>query len=214
MMEILNTQQEKILLGELQTYSYKDYSELMRTLAAAGSTTGVQTEGHIYYTKLNAQRMERVNKTWTVIPEVSAFAKEFAADFHWMIISESWCGDAATNVAAMALMADALKIQMEIILRDENPEIMDRFLTHGTRSIPKLIVIDNNTHMPIATWGPRQQPAAALVHEARHNNVHADIWKADLQKWYNQDKGVTLQKEILEILKLISERQHVQLSQN
>lgn len=201
-------------IDTLNTYSYSEYMELIRSLVANEGSTGTQGDTEIYYTKMNAQRMERVNKSWTVIPEVVALSEKYSPQVRILAIVESWCADAAPNTATMALLTEQLHIDMDIILRDENPEIMDMFLTNGTRSIPKFIFIDTETHLPLASWGPRQKAAAELVKTARENGVDAEVWKADLQKWYNQDKGVTLQKEIIELLFQIAEKKHVQLSKN
>lgn len=205
---------QAIDINTLNTYSYSEYMELIRSLAANEGSTGTQGETEIYYTKMNAQRMDRVNKTWTVIPEVIALSEKYSPQVRILAIVESWCADAAPNTATLALLAEHLHIDLDIILRDENPEIMDMFLTNGTRSIPKFIFIDKETHLPIASWGPRQKPAAELVKTARENGVDGEVWKADLQKWYNQDKGVTLQKEIVDLLFQIAEKKHVQLSKN
>ncbi len=211
---MLTKTEKSIAIETLNTYSYDTYMQLMRSLASNGGTTGEPGETEVYFTKMNAQRMERVNNTWTVIPEVVEFSKTYTPNVRILAIVESWCGDAAPNTATLALLTRQLHIDLDIILRDENPEIMNRFLTNGTRSIPKFIFLDAETNTPLATWGPRQKAVAELVKTAKENGVDGEIWKADVQKWYNQDKGVTLQREILEILQQLAEAKYVQLSKN
>ena len=50
-------------------------------------------------------------------------------------------------------------IELKIVLRDDNDEIMQQFLTNGTRAIPKLVVIDAESSVVLADWGPRPEPA-------------------------------------------------------
>ena len=69
-----------------------------------------------------------------------------------MVISEGWCGDAAQILPVinkMALVSN--KIEFRIVLRDENPALMDAFLTNGGKAIPKVIMIDNESGEVINT---------------------------------------------------------------
>lgn len=201
-------------ISDLKVFTFEEYMHHVRELAANGKTTGEHSDTHVHYTKLNLARMERVHKTWELIPEVYEFAAQFEGIHHWLLIVESWCGDAAPNVPVIAKIAQVLNIDLHIVLRDEHPDLMEKFLTNGTRSIPLLIKLDKHTSVPIGKWGPRQKPATDMVQQAKSNGVPADDWKADLQKWYNQDKGVTLQKEILAILREITPTENVFISEN
>lgn len=97
---------------------------------------------------------------------------------------------------------------MRILLRDDNPEAMNRYLTNGGRSIPKLITIDTDGN-ELFTWGPRPQPAQQIIIAWKQNPeaiTHEDAEK-ELHLWYAKDKGKTLQHEIVEKLKAVK-RQH------
>jgi hypothetical protein len=61
------------------------------------------------------------------------------------------------------------KIDMKIVLRDENEELMNLFLTNS--SIPKLIVINKETGGALAHWGPRPKGAADLIITIKKNMV-------------------------------------------
>ena len=100
----------------------------------------------------------------------------------------------------MALVSD--KIDLKIVLRDDNPSLMDLFLTHGTRSIPKLIMIDAENFELINDFGPRPQGAKQLILDYKSaHGVIDETAKIELQKWYLQDKGVGIQEEIVGLLK-------------
>ena len=118
----------------------------------------------------------------------------------WLVITEGWCGDAAQNVPAIETIAAVSdNIETRYILRDENPELMDRFLTRGTRSIPKVIVLDRETRVVLGTWGPRPAAAQELFDRRRAEGVDKPVILEELQRWYNADKGISVQREMAEI---------------
>lgn len=98
---------------------------------------------------------------------------------------------------------------MRIVFRDENDELMQLFLTNGTRSIPKLIVLDKDTLEFITDFGPRPNAAKKLIldYKAQHGIVD-ETAKTELQLWYLHDKGLSTQNEILEAIetKLLSQK--------
>jgi hypothetical protein len=181
-----------IIQDSLQnSYSYAAYRNLMQAYAQEGKTTGEQTEAYVHYTHLNEARMHRLDKTITLTPEVSHFFDHLQNELLWIVLAETWCGDAAHTP----------KIEMHVVLRDEHPALMDLFLTNGTRSIPKLIIVDKVSGEVIGDFGPRPQGAKELIvaYKATHGVVD-DEAKAALQKWYLQDKGVSIQNEVVALL--------------
>ena len=120
----------------------------------------------------------------------------------WLIITESWCGDAAHVVPALYKIA-ALNpnIDVKIVLRDDNLELMDLFLTNGARAIAKVIMIDNQTGEVLNTYGPRPSEATSYVNrfKAKHGQLTPEF-KEDLQHWYNKDKGQNIISDVTEIL--------------
>jgi thiol-disulfide isomerase/thioredoxin len=192
-----------------KSYSYKEYRNLIDQLLSEGKTTGAnQTEKNIAYTKLNVQRMNRLDKTVSVIPELTSLIESFNRKCIWLIIAEAWCGDCAQVIPVLSKIAEASDhIELKIVLRDENPELMNRFLTNGGRAIPKLVCIDSDTMNEICTWGPRPKHAQEMILEHKANPVkeYSEIQK-EIQLWYANDKGVTLQKEIMG---LINSMEHV-----
>ena len=80
-----------------------------------------------------------------------------------LVIAEDWCGDASNTVPIMAKLADAAPgLELRVILRDQNPEVMDQYLTNGTRSIPIVIVLDED-FQELGHWGPRPTELQAWV---------------------------------------------------
>lgn len=186
-----------------KSYSYPEYRSLITNLLQSGKTTGHdQSDDLIHYTQLNEARLHRLDKTIQVTAQVRQFLEQLDKDYLWLVISEGWCGDAAQLVPIFHKMAEvSTKIELKIVLRDDNPELMDLFLTNGTRSIPKLIIIDKNTFEVVDHFGPRPQGAKQLIldYKAAHGVVDEPA-KIALQKWYLADKGVSTQNEIMTLM--------------
>ena len=93
-------------------------------------------------------------------------------------------------------------ISLSLILRDENLEVMNQFLTNGSMSIPKLIAIDEE-EVVVSTWGPRSINATKLVeaYKAEHGKLSPEF-KQDLQVFYNKDKGQSVLEDLLQLLPL------------
>lgn len=185
--------------------SYQEYRNLTTQYAAEGKTSGNnQTPDYVNYTKLNASRMHRLDKTMQVVDEVKTDLEHLNKKYTWLVISETWCGDAAQIVPIMHKMAElSVNIDLRIVLRDEHEDLMNLYLTNGTKSIPKLIVIDAETDEVIADFGPRPSGAKQLIldYKAMHGVVD-ETAKIALQKWYLEDKGVSTQKEIIALMNL------------
>ena len=184
--------------------SYNEYRSLIFTYAQEGKTTGlISSPDYINYTKLNESRMHRLDKTIEVTQETKALLENLSKEYIWLVISETWCGDAAQVIPVINKMAEvASKIDLRIVLRDENEDLMNLFLTNGTKSIPKLIIIEKETGEVIGDFGPRPTQAKQLIidYKAAHGVVD-ETAKIELQKWYLADKGVSIQNEICALIK-------------
>lgn len=188
-----------------QAMNYSAYMALTEQLVNEGRTSGPnQSEAYVYYTKLNLQRMNRLNKTITIPTELSELIAQKAQHWTWLIITEPWCGDAAQCVPALEKLAlCSSKIQTKYILRDENPEVMNAYLTNGGRSIPKLICLDEQLQ-GVFTWGPRPDVIQAVMNDLKANGVTeiAQIVEA-IQKAYNDNKQAGIYEELAAVLKSI-----------
>ncbi|MGL5112669.1 MAG: thioredoxin family protein, partial [Flavobacterium sp.] len=147
-------------------------------------------------------RMNRLDKTIKVDSTISTQLKNLQSDYIWLVLAEGWCGDAAQLLPIMNKMAlETDKIDLKVIFRDENDDLMQHFLTNGTRAIPKLIIIDQATAEVVGEWGPRPEAAVDLiVNYKKEHGIIDETAKADLQMWYLHDKGLTTQKEIMNLL--------------
>jgi hypothetical protein len=178
--------------------SFDEYIGLIDSLLAEGKTTGPkQSESMFNYGRLNRARMERLEKTIEIDDSTRSRIAELDADWIWLVITEGWCGDAAQNIPLIEKIAAANPgIETRYILRDEYPELMDGFLTNGSRSIPKLIAIDRRSGDILGTWGPRPKLAQDLFYEQKSSGIEQHTIHENLQRWYLTDRGRSLQNEI------------------
>lgn len=188
------------------SFSYTEYRNLASELIAQGKSTGhEQSEDLFHYSELNEARMNRLEKTITIIDEVKSKLENLDKNYIWLVLAESWCGDAAQILPVIHKMSEASeKIALKIALRDDNDILMQQFLTNGGRAIPKLIVLDATTLEVIADWGPRPHGAKQLIldYKATYGIVDENA-KIALQKWYLLDKGTEIQNEIIALFESV-----------
>jgi len=186
-----------------KSISYKDYRGVVKNLVENNSTSGnVKSKALINYTLLNDRRMKRWDKTVKVPQEVHNNVVAINEKVTWLVLTESWCGDAAHQIPAMNKMAELNdNIDLKVVLRDENEALMNFFLTNGNKSIPKLIMIDDETGDIINSYGPRPSEATKMVNDYKkeHGKLTPEF-KEDLQRWYNKDKGQNMLKDLAEKL--------------
>lgn len=198
---------EEIIKNSLEKSStYLEYRKIVADKLLEGKSTGsVQSDDLLHYSKLNETRMNRLEKTIVVSGEIEERLKLLKKQYIWLVISEGWCGDAAQLLPVMHKMEVLTDhIDFKIVFRDENEALMNKFLTNGGKSIPKLIVLDKETLDVLADWGPRPKEAFDLVknYKEKHGVIDETI-KTELQMWYLHDKGISTQNELLEMMRLI-----------
>lgn len=181
--------------------TYPQYRELLETLMKEGKTTGPdQSEMMVNYAKLNLQRMQRIEKTLVLTEDLKTALKAITKPYTALILTEGWCGDAAQNIPLFYHMErENPNFRVRLLLRDEHLELMDRYLTNGGRSIPKVICTDDEGK-EIFTWGPRPKTAQDFVMEAKNKGIAKEEMANQLHGWYAKDKLLSSQKEITEML--------------
>ncbi|WP_340067152.1 thioredoxin family protein [Ascidiimonas aurantiaca] len=183
--------------------SYETYKKLVSAMISKGLSTGAeQSEALSNYTILNERRMQRWDKVLKISDPVREKIESFQGNVTWLVLTESWCGDAAHAIPVIGKLASLNKgITFKLVLRDENDALMQRYLTNGGRAIPKLLVIDNTTAEVMNTWGPRPSTATRMVDEFKKEyGALTPEFKKELQLWYNKDKGQTIARDLSELL--------------
>lgn len=128
-------------------------------------------------------------------PEWAAAAAE-GRTLNLVAITEDWCIDTSSTIPFLARVAETVPgIQLRMILRDANPDVMDRYLTDGSRSIPVVIVLDGEFR-ELGHWGPRPSELQAWVLANKGKIPTADQVREE-RRWYARDTGETTVREVL-----------------
>ena len=186
-----------------QAMSYDEYRSMIDTLLDEGKTTGTNhSEAMIDYTKMNVQRMNRLDKRANLSDSLKEKLENMDRKLIWVVLTEAWCGDAAQNVPVIAKMAEQSEnIELKLILRDENLDIMDEYLTSGGRSIPKLVCLEADSLEEIGAWGPRPELAQKKAMEWKDNpDISKEQWAKKLHKWYAKNRTQEIQSEFEQLL--------------
>ena len=182
---------------------YDEYRRMIDAFLMVGKSTAKnESESLVEYSKLNVVRMKRLDKTIEIIPELEEYVKRISAPQTWLVITEGWCGDAAQIIPVLNKIAELNDhIHLKFLLRDENLELMDKYLTNGkSRSIPKVIVLDENNN-ELFNFGPRPAVLQEMFYHLKANAVSNDDVKEEIHKWYAKDKTITIQNDLLALMK-------------
>lgn len=184
-----------------EAIDYASYRTLVQDLFESGKTTGEDhSEGMLQYTKLNIQRMNRVDKTVQLTAELKQKLEQLQQAYKFLIITEGWCGDAAQLVPVFnALTQNSTKLEMKLVLRDQHLDLIDAHLTNGGRAIPVVLVLDAEGNF-IKKWGPRPVVLQLLLADWKAENPDMQVVSEKLHSWYAKDKTQTTQAEILDLL--------------
>jgi len=180
--------------------SYQDYFNSIIQMVNDKTTSGTdQSEERIELTKLNMHRMKRINDASINIDNINLSKSIGVA-----ILTEAWCGDSAQNVPWLEHFLNAFnpKIESFYFFRDEHPDLMNQFLTNGSRSIPKAVFFEKSNGNILATWGPRPTEIKNWLAEFRTNNpeIPKHDWEIELHKYYTKNKGEAIIQDLKEII--------------
>lgn len=185
-------------------FSFPEYINHTETLLSEGKTKGPnQSQELVDYTKLNLARMKRIMNTTTISEKLKSELNLLSEKWLWLVITEAWCGDAANIIPVLAKISESSgNIDFKLILRDENPDFMNMYLTNGSKSIPILVCVNSDTFEELGKWGPRPANLQGLVMEfKKKDNFSLEELKKKIQLWYLDDKTESTQKELLEKIK-------------
>lgn len=176
--------------------SYQQYKQQMAQDLALNTDLTIKE-----YIHLNQRRMHRVEKTYSISSELAQQVKNLKHKTYWLILTEHWCGDASQTLPALHAIAELSggKIEMKLAYRDQNPELMNAYLTNETKSIPKLIQLDEHLNVT-GIWGPRPSVAQKLVRELKSNPATAAGYANELHLWYAKNKQQDLEKEVAQLI--------------
>jgi hypothetical protein len=136
---------------------------------------GLTTEEYISSMKTNKEGMVLIYERFSLEEGFKAKLEVMKQkNLRVIVLTEDWCGDAMLNNPVLLRIAEAAEIEVRFVLRDQNLELMDQYLTNGTsRAIPIFIFIDEQGN-EAAVWGPRAPEVQALVDKGRASLPNQD----------------------------------------
>lgn len=189
---------EKIVLG----ISYDEFRNQLVKLVDEKKTSGPnQSEALAEHTKMNFQRLKKWEKITRISEETIKALTTEKLNHTWLMIGEAWCGDVGQNIVPINQMAEIAGVDLKFVFRDENLELMDHFLTNGGRSIPKVIIIDNDSLEIVAEWGPRPQEIQDwFLNEKVKPGFDKNEAMEHIHLWYAKNKHNAIQKEFMSMV--------------
>lgn len=152
------------------------------------------------FTQLNQRRTYRILKTYKVNEKIEKAISKIIQPQTWMILTEDWCGDSAQNLPYIYKYSELNdNIELKILNRESNLDIMDKYLTNGVRAIPMFIAFDENGN-ELFEWGPRPEEAKELVAKWKAEGDTKDQFNEKLHLWYGRNRGKDFEKEFLRLL--------------
>ena len=147
----------------------------------------------------NKALWDGVTKRVEIPLDLSARVEALGGHWHLLVLNEDWCGDAVNIVPIVAKLADSVSnMDLRVLARDENLDIMDAHLTGTSRSIPIVIVL-NESFEECGWWGPRPFALQKWVKEEGMLLPKQDRYKL-VRTFYARDRGVTTMSEIVGML--------------
>lgn len=182
--------------------TYEKYRQLIDDLLEKGETTGPDnSEAMVHYSKMNVQRMGRVEKTVVLTEALTEKISFLKKRYHLLIISEGWCGDAAQLVPLFLKITHFAPetFDMRLVLRDQHLDLIDAHLTNGGRAIPVVLILDEQGEL-LLKWGPRPEILQGLLKGWKA--AIPDMFKVaeQLHLWYARDKTQTTQQELTALI--------------
>lgn len=194
------------LISEINIESSFGFTDFMKVFIDQVEKPDLSNEcefKHYEKRKLNLHRTQKWLKIFKPSQELIDTVTLINSPQNWMVITESWCGDSAQSLPIIVKTADLNpRINLKIILRDSNPNIMDRYLTNGTKSIPKLIAFDEKG-TELFLWGPRPAEAKNLIMKLKNEGLEKSEINKQLHLWYAKNKGTAMEKELISLIKLV-----------
>lgn len=191
----------------IDAMNYREYlDKVYALLEESHSEVSEEAEVLMHYTRMNTRRMELWNKTIVLLPEAENYFQSIDKKIDFLIITEAWCGDAAHVMPMMQKIIDLNEnFSIKTIMRDEHPEIMDQYLTNGTKSIPIIVALQciDDKYVELFRWGPKPMPMMKKLKDFKEGklNVSKGTLLKETQLWYEEDKTNTIQTELTELMK-------------
>ena len=153
-----------------------------------------------FYSKYNDERSQRVQSAYKMSDALKEQIGQIDEPQLWMILTEDWCVDSAYALPIIYAAASRnSKINIRILPRDANLDIMDRYLTNEARSIPKLVIFSMEGE-ELIEWGPRPAALQSLRAEMKESGEPGNIISQKSVEWYESGGWCEVESELIHAL--------------
>lgn len=153
-----------------------------------------------HFMRYNIERTERVEAAYQPSEELLASMRAIDEPQLWMVITEEWCGDAAYNLPLINAAASTSEhVDLRIIRRDANLDIMDQYQTAGTRSIPKLVAFTLEGE-ELFQWGPRPQSLVQERERWKEDGIEGMEMVSASVNWYDAGNWIDAEPELAALI--------------
>ncbi|MFE5323459.1 thioredoxin family protein [Paenibacillus sp. NPDC056579] len=131
-------------------------------------------------------------------------------DLRCLILMADWCGDVVRNVPVVFRALENSGIPVEVLIKEEHPDVMAQFLTGGGEAIPIVIFTDFSGHV-LGHWGPRPSNVQAVMTQFKQENPDRTapdydekikVARQEMGRQYGEGTGyhATIVKELRDLL--------------
>lgn len=187
-----------------ESYSYSGYRKKVKRLSDINSHSGKGNypDGR-EYARFNSFCMDRIEKKFKLSNELQTTLENLPCQFTWVVLVDSWSCDTAQNLPVIAKISECTpNIDLKIKFIDDDPKIMDEYLTTCGWAIPELICFNKTTGTEVGTWGPRPTKIMYMIEDYNRENVQFNHEKflCNLHLWYARDRGNAVQQDLTDLL--------------
>lgn len=155
---------------------------------------GMPFQEYVKNMTVNKHELTRVYEKLELHSEdIEFFKTKLSSQWKGIVLTADWCGDAALCVPIIQRIAEINNVELHYLIRDENLELMDQYLTNGTsRAIPIFIFIDDSGNEKMV-WGPRSREVQEMVMDGRAKLPPADApdFQEKQLQFYTEFKEMT-----------------------
>lgn len=149
-------------------------------------------------------RMRQVYDALQLTGEDIAFIEAIPRDVHILAISEDWCGDCVRQVPIMARVCGGNEhLKLRIIGRDDNPDVMERYLFNGAAVVP-VFVFFNENFIEVGSWSARPAACRELIARGKAGGRLAEA-KAEASRLMDESNGRLSVEEFKHLIDMATE---------
>jgi len=153
-----------------------------------------------FYSKYNLERQELVERKWEMSAEFRQAVIQVSGPLDLLFITDDWCIDSAYSLPMLKSISEMRDdVSLRILMKDDNLDILDLFLTNGTRSIPKLVGLDFSGEVQFV-WGPQPEEIRLIRKQLIDSEAEGRIVSGTTIEWYADEGWIPVDTELTALL--------------